>query len=471
MREHELFGWIVQDIKKDPNRGRMFVSRKYSIGEKKARLLVKRAKEHLGIRSTSNFEYVDEPLDPPSAKNLPPLEFTYSDEKITAKGAISGKDSTEALNKLKDELKLDEKFWKIDTWSVKRYQGFYATEEALESSDGRTCKVRNGHEVVTMWSIKASFVKKDNSQLTLERLLKRLEEASIPVPNIHISKPKIADFPHNRALEISIMDPHATMVCYTPQSDNSWSPEEAAELYFWCLEDILEKAYHYGPFSEIMLPIGNDLVHADNVWHATTAGTPQPEAVSWHEGVLIAEEILITAINRLKEIAPVNVISIMGNHARQTEFMLGRTIAAWYRNDENVTVDASPSPYKAWNWGVNLIGLEHGHSVKPTVRMAALMANEWPDLWLQTAGGYREWHLGDQHRKATNKPSSFEEQGVSIEFLPGLTPPNEWHRLKSYNWQKRAGLGYVWDWNTGPVARLCAPISSTTGRPVGENSL
>jgi hypothetical protein len=34
-----------------------------------------------------------------------------------------------------------------------------------------------------------------------------------------------------------------------------------------------------------------------------------------------------------------------------------------------------------------------------------------------------------------------EEQGGSVEYLPGLTPPNEWHRIKSFNWQKRAGMG------------------------------
>jgi hypothetical protein len=61
-----------------------------------------------------------------------------------------------------------------------------------------------------------------------------------------------------------------------------------------------------------------------------------------------------------------------------------------------------------------------------------------------------------------------EEQGVSVEFLPGLTPPNEWHRLKSFNWQKRAGMAFVWDAKAGCILRAQANIDSYTGRMMGR---
>ena len=32
---------------------------------------------------------------------------------------------------------------------------------------------------------------------------------------------------------------------------------------------------------------------------------------------------------------------------------------------------------------------------------------------------FGKWHLGDQHRKGSSKTSMLEEQGVSVEFLPG----------------------------------------------------
>jgi hypothetical protein len=112
-----------------------------------------------------------------------------------------------------------------------------------------------------------------------------------------------------------------------------------------------------------------------------------------------------------------------------------------------------------------LIGFEHGHSIRNVVRLAALMANECRNDWAETS--YREWHLGDQHRKGSAKPAMLEEQGVSVEYLPGLTPPNEWHRLKSYNWQKRAGMAFVWDYWQGLRCRFNVNIDSYTGRLMG----
>ena len=90
------------------------------------------------------------------------------------------------------------------------------------------------------------------------------------------------------------------------------------------------------------------------------------------------------------------------------------------------------------------------------------MANECRDAWSKTV--YREWHLGDQHRKGSMKPSMHEEQGVSIEYLPGLTAPNEWHRLKSFNWQKRSSLAFVWGYTSGPIARLQSNVNTYTGK-------
>ena len=107
-----------------------------------------------------------------------------------------------------------------------------------------------------------------------------------------------------------------------------------------------------------------------------------------------------------------------------------------------------------------------GHSIKP-IRLAALMANETRlDGWAEAR--YCEWHCGDQHRKGTMKPNVFEEQGVSVEFLPGLTPPNEWHRIKSFNWQKRGAMAFVYDHDEGPIARLQVNIDNYTGYFMGE---
>jgi len=218
----------------------------------------------------------------------------------------------------------------------------------------------------------------------------------------------------------------------------------------------------YLPFEGIIFPVGNDFLHIDNVYMTTTHGTPQPGTEPWGRNLLFGEKLVFEMIDGLKQIAPVKVIALPGNHARHTEIALGRILAARYYNDKNVEVDAEIKPYKFHKYGVNLIGFEHGHSIKQQVRLAALMANECRlNGWREAR--FCEWHLGDQHRKGSGRPMMFEEQGVSVEFLPGLVVPNEWHTIHSLNWQKRAGTAFVWDKTAGPIARLQVNIDNYLG--------
>jgi hypothetical protein len=281
-----------------------------------------------------------------------------------------------------------------------------------------------------------------------------------------VKRPKLAKAA-KRALEVSIVDPHLGLHCFRPQSDQTWSLEECEDAFMQTADRLLDDAERYGPFTEVVAPIGNDFMHVDTVFHETTGGTPQPEAVSIHETYLRAKKLLLWYIERLRQVAPVKLISIPGNHDRWSAFTLAQLAQAFYEGAKagDVKVEASPDPYKFWQFGVNLIGFEHGHSVKP-IRLAALMANETRLTGWREAR-YCEWHLGDQHRKGSGKPSMHEEQGVSVEYLPGLTPPNEWHRLKSFNWQKRGAMAFVYDHDRGPIARLQVNFDNYTGRHMG----
>jgi hypothetical protein len=311
--------------------------------------------------------------------------------------------------------------------------------------------------------IKITLKRKKEDHLSVERILAKIEAASplilpIKYPKAKKSKPK-------RALEISIMDPHYGMLCYQGESDHSWDLEQCEKMCMWSIDNLVERAKGYGPFEEIVFPFGNDFLHHDNLQHTTTKGTLQPEGLPFLYVYERAIELAITMVERLAELAPVKVIQVSGNHDQVAAFTMGHVLKAYYRNDPNVDVDVSPSPYKFWNFGTNLIGFDHGHHVKPA-RLAALMAHECVNLWATTT--FREWHLGDQHRKGSGSPVTMEEQGVGVEYLPALTPPNAWHRLKAFNWQQRGAMGFVWDHAEGPLARVQVNLNSYTGRPTGK---
>ena len=311
----------------------------------------------------------------------------------------------------------------------------------------KTTGVRTANPNITIHLKRKVSVPVENAA---KELMDRLASKSPVVPKIKRVKLRRPSS-KRREMELCLMDPHYGMRCWPPGADAEWSPELCASIVMDTVDVMLnERCNTYGEFEKIIFPLGNDFFHTDSIWQTTTAGTPQPEADAYYHTFITGKDLAITIIEKLKEIAPVEIYSIPGNHDRTTSFMLGQILEAYYRNDQNIVVHADESPYKFHRYGVTLLGYEHGHSVN-SIRLGNLMSNEVPQDWAETL--YREWHVGDQHRKGSGKPSWFEEQGVSVEFLPGLTPPNEWHRLKSFNWQKRGTMAFVYDFDEGPIGR------------------
>lgn len=351
---------------------------------------------------------------------------------------------------LLERAKIDMELYEVESVTVNNW------ESAGAKSDG------NGIWKTGLRQIKIRLRRKRDEVIALERLLERLENNAPIADKIKYVKPKTQKY--KRALEVSITDPHLGMLCFKGDSDHSWSLEECSKMCMWAIDSLLDRAKVYGTFDEIVFPFGNDFMHHDNLLHTTTRGTPQPEGVAFQYVFENAIKLATMMVDRLAAIAPVKIVQISGNHDQVASFSLGHILNAYYRNNPNISVDVSRSPYKFYRFGTNLIGYDHGHHIKP-IRLAAIMAHECREHWAQTT--YREWHCGDQHRKGSGSPVIMEEQGVGIEYLPALTPPNAWHRQKGFNWQQRGAMAFVWDHDEGPIARLQVNLNSYTGKPTG----
>jgi hypothetical protein len=346
---------------------------------------------------------------------------------------------------------VDLNIWEVDRHIINTWE---VTVGGIKTGTGKC-------ETYTNFQVKIWLRRKSEETLAIEQLLSEMKKHSVIIPKFNINKKEIKN---KRELEISLMDLHLGLRCFAPSADITWTPKDAEIMTMAMLEELINLAAVFGPYERIVFPIGNDFLHADNVYGTTTSNTPQPEADAWHNNFKRAEKLGLAIIERMLKVAPIKVISVPGNHARHSEIALGRILQAYYHNNKNVEIDATLSPYKFHNYGVNLLGFEHGHSIKQQVRLAALMANECRLDGVWEKARYCEWHLGDQHRKGSGKPHMFEEQGVSVEFLPGLTPPNEWHRIHSFNWQKRAGMAFVWDKSAGPISRFQVNVDNYTGK-------
>jgi hypothetical protein len=389
------------------------------------------------------------------------------------------------VEELLEDSKIDTEIWEpervtTNNWPVsgkinKGQEVVELVDVTNNRKNGRTKKTKQAlrwkeQELwkVELRQVKVTLRRKSDERQAIESLLAEMSKRSPKVGKI--KRVRFCKGSPERALEICIMDPHLGMRCHRPHSDHWWSMDRCEEYYMWALDGLLQRALPYGPFKEVVWVFGNDYLHADNVFHTTTQGTPQPECEAWHTVYERGVHLAIAAGDRMKQVAPLRILQIPGNHDRQSSYTLGWVLWAYYHADQNVIVEKSATPYRFWKWGCNLIGFDHRG--KNTEKLASLMANECSGPgerggWWDTSR-YREWHLGDQHRKGSGKPVQMTEQGVGVEFLTGLTPANEWHKINAYSWQQRGAVAYVWDKKTGPEARLHINLDSYTGQPMGE---
>lgn len=397
-------------------------------------------------KTKPNSKATDEPFVDEVAKD-------FSDKKGV------GLVTTKSLNirTVEDALRIaevDMTIWEVDRHLINSWEVTIGARNA----GGDAC------ETFTNFQVKIWLKRKEQKFLALEELYEKLKNSSPIVPVIKRSMYEDADIAeHNRELEISLADIHLGLRCFAPDSDVDWTPDVCEQMTMEMLDELLSLAKSYGPFERIVFPFGSDYLHSDNIYNTTAKGTHQPEADSFKNNMLRGELLAIAMVEHLKEIAPVKLISVPGNHDFHTSISLSRTLKAYYHNDKNVEVDAGFSPYKFHRYGVNLIGFEHGSTIKNGMRLAGLMANETRQKgWSDTL--YNIWHLGHMHRKGAPNPAFMEEQGVGVEYLPSLVPANSWHRKHGFNHQLRGAVAFVWDKNRGPIATLSSFINNYTGK-------
>ena len=229
------------------------------------------------------------------------------------------------------------------------------------------------------------------------------------------------------AYEISLPDVH-----YGKLHDLNLTQVE--DQYMMIVEELVRKAEGLD-IEKFILPIGNDGMNSEGMRRTTTKGTPQEENAGWKETFRGYWQLMTTAIDYLKEKAPVDVIVVSGNHDYERMFYAGDVIAGWYRNDANVTVDNTSGSRKYYEYGQNMIMFTHGDKEKPA-DMPLIMATEKPEMFARTS--HREVHCGHLHKEMVN-----EYRGIKVRFIPSICPNDEWHKQMGYE-AKRTGQAYIW---------------------------
>jgi len=164
----------------------------------------------------------------------------------------------------------------------------------------------------------------------------------------------------------------------------------------------------------------------------------------YYKAFCAGRHLLIDAIDRLVQIAPVNVLIVQGNHDTMSAWHMGDSLECYYHGDSNVYVDNDPRNRKYIQHGEVGLMFTHGDKTK-SERLPLLFATERPGIFGTTR--FREIHTGHLHKTKVD-----EYNGVRVRISPALCSEDAWHSENGFVGNVRSAETHVWSRTAGLVA-------------------
>ncbi len=357
---------------------------------------------------------------------------THTESGTKIEGLFS--EPVRTLDDLIRVCEIDTSVFRVVQWEAKAYQ------QGSKNAEGKM-------QSQTLYSVSARLQPLDENSLTrqLHAILEEVRANTTPrTPTIILPDPPLS--PH--AVSLYIPDVHIGKLAWAPETGYNYDLDIAATIFLGAARDLVADAALYRP-EKYVVPIGSDMLNADNVDGTTTAGTRQDQDGRYPKTVRRAREMLQELIDDilLPTGATVQLIPIPGNHDETATFFLNEILSAYYVNEPRVQTTSDLRRRKFWEYGKVLVLYAHGDG-EAKKDLPLIMATEEPKLWGKSS--FREVHTGHLHRsKQTRWVAMEDQQGVIHEELGSLSAPEAWHYKHGYTGSLRCAKAIVYSAQDG----------------------
>lgn len=359
----------------------------------------------------------------------------------TAANSIASTGNSAEVTKVTDErvrtladlvrvCEIDTTEWEIERWVANKWEV------------GATDKAKNLH-VKPLFQIKAWLKRKVavmDARAEIEALkveAKRHARIALPASGFGVNA-------REHMLHIDMPDLHVAKLAWADETGHaSYDTKLAEQVFDDALSALIERTKAF-KFKQVLFPIGNDLLNADNKQNMTTRGTVQDSDSRYPKSFGVVRRMMTRAIDRLREIAPVTALMIPGNHDTLAVWHLGDSLECFFHNTPDVTIDNAPTSRKYHQFGKVMLMITHGDKGKRS-DYPLLMATERPQMFGETV--HRECHTGHLHTLRVQ-----EHHGVRVRISPALCPPDAWHAEQGYVGNARSAQAFVWHETEGLVS-------------------
>lgn len=321
-----------------------------------------------------------------------------------------------------------------DEWEIVKWQpGVHETLYKNASKQG---------VVEPLYRVTAQLVRRVKVINAREALTAVLDSIRHHAPHYPMIVPRPNAVTDGLLAEVGIVDTHFGKLCWVEETGNNYDLSAARRIFDGTIDRFAERLRSLD-IGHIVLPVGHDCINFDGYDGATFGGTPQDNDGRYVKVVRTAIGCYRRAVEMLREIAPVTLLGVPGNHDRLSAWWVLESLAGIFERASDVTLDNKPTTTKFFRYRQNLLMHTHGDK-RPPFGYALKMLSEAPkELLFETT--YREVHLGHFHNASGKEPFSYGEyHGVGVRTLPSATGNDAWHTESSWTKSNRASETYLY---------------------------
>lgn len=271
-----------------------------------------------------------------------------------------------------------------------------------------------------------------------------LQKAPKSVPKLSLKKAK-----NPYALVVCPTDFHWGKYGWVDEVGESYNFEEARKRLMEKTETLVSRISTKP--EKIFVGAGSDWFHVDNDAGLTTRGTPQDMCATPAEILITGCKLAREHIDMLRQVAPVEIVMMAGNHDRHSSLALMMYLSAAYENVKDVEIVITPNNRRYIEYGNTILGFTHGDGLGKTA-LGPLMAVEAREMWGNTE--HKIWFHGHLHHQRMH-----EKDGCLIIQMPSLAGHDRYHARSGYTTSKAGLAAYLIDDKEGYIGSLFAPVS------------
>lgn len=327
--------------------------------------------------------------------------------------------------------------------------GFSIDEWELVSARNNIWNVYSKQDGIQVLYSSKIVVKPKIQEFNIEWIKESFRELCDEFPSQIVGNSFI-DLKADNMLEINLADVHFNKLAFASETGSECNHEITISKLNQVIDDIIVRTKEY-KFEKILLPIGQDFLHIDTVDNTTTKGTRQDVSLKYKQMFKLAIKVFVGIIDKLSQIAPVEVFYVGGNHDKMLSYCLVLALEQRYYNNENVFVDNSEMIRQYKQFGKCLIGFAHGDEEKN--RINKLMPVEVPKMWGETK--YREMHCSHLHKEMLIDESN----GLIVRRISSICGIDTWTYESGYVGTVRKAQSFIWNKEYGLISIINSVVN------------